>query len=132
MFDEDAPVGGGRRDNADQDLQDVERNRLFVLIKNFPTRDLWVAPFFSLARYLWHAAYLIGGKGKAAEFASAGGGSALKLPWYVARAQFAALRALPYLLRERRRIQHGGRMQPRQFDRMLSTYGISPRRVAAL
>lgn len=109
----------------------VERNRLFVLIKNFPTRDLWVAPFFSLARYLWHAAYLFGGKGKASEFASTGG-NPLKLPWYLARARFAAIAALPYLLSERRRIQHGGRMQPRQFDRMLSTYGISPRRVAAL
>ncbi len=33
----------------------VERNRLFVLAKNFPARMLLAAPFVTLARYLWHA-----------------------------------------------------------------------------
>ena len=32
----------------------VERNRLFVLARNFPARLLWKAPFSTLARYCWH------------------------------------------------------------------------------
>ena len=32
----------------------VERNRLFLLVRNFPKRMLITAPFMSLARYLWH------------------------------------------------------------------------------
>ena len=46
----------------------VERNRLFVLAKNFPARMLWAAPFASLARYFWHAWYILQGRGSAARF----------------------------------------------------------------
>lgn len=109
----------------------VERNRLYTIVKNFPLRDLAAAPFVSLIRYAWHVVYLAAGRGKAAEHA-AGGGSALKLPWYVLRAHLALVPQLPHLLAERRRIQKHGRMQPKQFRRMLSSYGIGPRRVAAL
>lgn len=109
----------------------VERNRLFVAFKNFPARELVMAPFVSLARYFWHAVYLIAGRGKAAEFAGAGE-SALKLPWYVVRAYAALVPALPSLLRDRRRIQRYGRLQPRQFHRVFASYGISARRVAEL
>ena len=41
----------------------VERNRLFVLAKNFPARMLLAAPFAALARYSWHAWYLLQGRG---------------------------------------------------------------------
>ena len=37
----------------------VERNRLFVLAKNFPLGMLLAAPWVSLARYLWHAWYML-------------------------------------------------------------------------
>ncbi len=109
----------------------VERNRLFVILKNFPASQLAAAPLISLWRYGWHAASLVTGRGKAAEFAS-GGGSAAKLPWYVLRAHAAVLAEMPRLLRDRRQIQRHGRMQPKQFRRMLSSFGISARQVAAL
>lgn len=109
----------------------VERNRLFLIVKNFPLPELLQAPFVSAARYAWHAGYLLAGRGKAAEFRAAGG-SAAALPWSVLRAYAALFPELPRLLRERRRIQHKGRMQPRQFRRMLDTYSISARQVAAL
>lgn len=106
----------------------VERNRLFVLYKNFPFRDFVLARLYALARYFWHAVYLFGGRGKASEYS----GSRWALPWHVLRAHWAVIPALPALLRERRKIQHCGRMQPVQFRRMLASYSISPRRVAAL
>lgn len=109
----------------------VERNRLFVVIKNFPVRDLLLAPLFAAVRYFWHAVYLLNGRGKAAEFREAGGGS-LDLPLVVLRAHVAVLAALPRLWRERKKIQKQGRMTANQFSKLLSSYRIRERQVAAL
>lgn len=109
----------------------VERNRLFTIVKNFPLRELSAAPFVSLARYAWHLAYLMRGRGKAAEHSQAGNPAA-KLPWYVLRAHWALIPELPRLLRERRHIQNHGRMQPKQFRRLLGSYSIGARQVAQL
>ena len=109
----------------------VERNRLFTIVKNFPLPELAAAPFVSAVRYAWHAAYLLRGRGKAAEYAEAGGSTA-RLPWHVLRAHAALIPELPRLVRERRAIQRHRRMQPKQFRRMMRSYSISPRQVAAL
>jgi GT2 family glycosyltransferase len=111
----------------------VERNRLMLAVKNLPFRMLLAAPFYSLARYFWHALYAIGGLGKAAEFRS--GGSALglpflALPFYVLRAGFALIPHLPRLWRERRRMKR--RLNSTQFRRLVRAYSIGPRQVAAL
>ena len=50
----------------------VERNRLYTIVKNFPARMLWAAPFASIARYFWHVAALLAGRGKAAEYRQEG------------------------------------------------------------
>ena len=56
----------------------VERNRLYTIVKNFPAGMLWAAPFASVARYFWHMAAIVAGRGKAAEYRQAGhsGGAA--------------------------------------------------------
>src|SRR5258708_12685245 len=46
----------------------VERNRLFLAVKNFPTGLLLLAPFYSFARYLWHIILGIQGPGKPPAF----------------------------------------------------------------
>ena len=79
----------------------VERNRLFVLVKNFPGRALLAAPWVSLARYLWHAWYILKGQGSAARF-RAEGNAGPKMLWYVLRAHAALLVHLPRLLGQRR------------------------------
>jgi GT2 family glycosyltransferase len=106
----------------------VERNRLMLAVKNLPLRMLLAAPFYSLARYFWHAVYAIGGRGKAGEFRSQG--NALALPFYVLRAGFALLPHLPRLWRERRRMKR--RLNSTQFRRLVRAHSIGPRRVAAL
>jgi GT2 family glycosyltransferase len=108
----------------------VERNRLFVVVKNFPLREMLVSPVFSLARYFWHTIYLFGGRGKASEYAA--GDSVWKLPWHAVRAWFAVIPELSHLIKERRAIQRSGRMQPAQFRRLFRSYGISTRQVARL
>ena len=50
----------------------VERNRLFVAVKNFPVPMLVKAILVSVARYSWHLVYMLQGRGKAAEFADGG------------------------------------------------------------
>ena len=107
----------------------VERNRLVVAAKNFPLVDLMLLPFYTIARYFWHAVFAVQGRGKAAEFQQKGG-SVAGLLWYALRAHFALLCRLPAIWKQRRMMKR--RFTPRQFRRVLAKFIISPRRVAAL
>jgi GT2 family glycosyltransferase len=108
----------------------VERNRLFVLAKNFPLRMLLAAPFVSLARYWWHLAYIFQGRGSAARF-RAEGHMGPKMLWYVARAHAALLWHGPRLWRQRRARQAAARVTSPVFRRLIRSHSISARRVAA-
>jgi GT2 family glycosyltransferase len=109
----------------------VERNRLFVVIKNFPMRLLWRAPLVTIARYVWHAVDLFGGKGKASHFRKAGN-SSLMLGVFVLRAHIALIVAFPRLLQQRRAIRRGSKLQAAEFSKLLRRHSISARQVAAL
>lgn len=107
----------------------VERNRLYLAVKNFPIADLLLAPFYSVIRYFWHFVFAMQGRGKAADF-QRGGNSAAKLPLYVLRAHMAALGHVPALWKQRREMKR--RFTPKQFKRLVRRYSISPRQVAEL
>lgn len=107
----------------------VERNRLYLAVKNLPMRELLLAPFYSIARYFWHVAFALQGRGKAAEF-QRGGNSVGRLPLYVLRAYVALLGRLPALWQQRRKMKR--RFTPRQFRRLIRRFSIGPRQVAAL
>lgn len=107
----------------------VERNRLWVALKNFPVRMLLTMPFIALARYFWHVVFLLQGRGKAAQFAEGSGG--LKLAWFVLKAHFAAVWALPSLLAKRREIRRRSRIGVDEFVQVLSRHTVSAKRVAA-
>lgn len=109
----------------------VERNRLFVLAKNFPGEMLLAAPFVSLARYLWHAWYILEGRGSAARF-RAQGNAGPKMAWYVVRAHIALVANLRRLWRQRREIRARARITPAVFRHLLRSHSISARKVAAL
>jgi hypothetical protein len=109
----------------------VERNRLFVLVKNFPGRMIVAAPFVAMARYLWHAWYILKGQGSAARF-RAEGNAGPKMLWYVMRAHLALFGNLPRLCRQRREIRARARITPKVFRRLLQSHSISARRMAAL
>jgi GT2 family glycosyltransferase len=109
----------------------VERNRLFVLAKNFPARMLAAAPFVSLARYWWHFLFLLRGRGAAARFRLEGA-SAWRMPWYVLRAHGALLLHAPALWRKRRQIRRTPRVTPHIYRSLLRSHSISARRVAEL
>ena len=109
----------------------IERNRLYTVIKNFPTRLLWRVPFASTMRYLWHLLAIRAGQGKGAEFRQSGHSAAL-LPLLVLRAYLATLGRLPYLLAERRRILKSRRISSSEFLRLIEKNTISLRQVAWL
>ena len=105
----------------------VERNRLFVLVKNFPLRLLVRAPLATLARYFWHA---VGRRGAAGRFRESGGGT-LTLAWIAVRAHLATLARLPRLLRQRRQIRRRARIDAAGFCRLVRRHSIAAREVAA-
>jgi len=109
----------------------VERNRLFVIVKNFPARALAKAKFAALARYAWHAAFLVGGRGAAAQFRREGG-SGWKLVLYVLRSHLALAAHGRRLWKQRREIRRRAKIGPAEFQRLLKRHAISPREVAAL
>jgi GT2 family glycosyltransferase len=109
----------------------VERNRLFVVVKNFPAGMAVAAPFHALARYVWHLMYLLEGRGSAARF-RAEGHAGPRMAWYVVRAHLAMLRHAPRLRRQRREIRARARVTPTVFQRLLRSNAISVRRIAAL
>lgn len=107
----------------------VERNRLFLAVKNLPLPDLLSAPFYSLARYFWHVVFALEGRGKAADFQRAGN-SRRQLPLLVLRAHLAMLARFPVLWKQRRKMKR--RFTPKQFRRLIRRFSISPRQLAAL
>ena len=109
----------------------VERNRLFVLAKNFPLPLLAAAPLISLARYFWHVWYLLRGRGSAARL-RAEGHAGIRMPWYVLRAHWELVKHTRRLLRQRREIRARARITPAVFRHLLRSHSISARKVAAL
>src|SRR5690242_19273273 len=63
----------------------VERNRLFVMVKNFPGAMLALAPMVSIARYFWHLRFLLQGRGSAARF-RAEGNAGPRMLWILVKA----------------------------------------------
>jgi GT2 family glycosyltransferase len=109
----------------------VERNRLFVILKNFPAGMLLRAPFYTAARYFWHAVSIINGRGSAARF-QRDNQSSLGLAWIALRAHCAVFAHAAYLWRERRRIRRAAKIGAREFRRTLGEHWMSSRQVAAL
>ena len=109
----------------------VERNRLFLLVKNFPLSMLWRAPLVSAWRYLWHLSSMFGQKGTTAEFRRQGNPGWL-LPVLVLRAHCALLARLPRLWRRRRGIRERARISAYEFRRLAGRFSIGAREVAAL
>ena len=109
----------------------VERNRLFVVAKNFPALMLWVVPFATLARYWWHIRSIALGRGTAAQFRREGN-SGLRLAVIVMRAHWALARNAGSLWRKRKEIRRRAKLSAVEFGRLLRAHSIGVRRVAEL
>ncbi|MDQ6758945.1 MAG: glycosyltransferase family 2 protein [Acidobacteriota bacterium] len=107
----------------------VERNRLFLALKNLPVSVLLAMPFHSCSRYFWHLIFGLQGRGAASAFQQAGN-SSYALPAIVLKAHRAFFQNARRLWQQRRCIKR--RLTVRQFRRLLARFSITPRQVAAL
>jgi len=86
----------------------VERNRIWNAIKLFPLRLLLLSPFYTLTRYVAQGYATLTGKGISSGFSrDYSRGQLLSI---LVRAYASALKQLPEMWRERRRIQQGRRL----------------------
>ena len=106
----------------------VERNRLRLVVKNFPLSMLLAAPFHALARYLWHLAGMFRGEGAAGGYP----GSRWHFLWFPLKAHLALLPVLGRLWIERRAIRRNARLTATGFRQLAARYRITAREVAAL
>lgn len=109
----------------------VERNRLFVLAKNFPAADLVAAPAISFIRYVWHLIFMLRGQGAAAQARQDGAGG-VNLAVLVLRAHWAFVRHWSSLMKKRHLIRKNARLSPAAFRELLRAHSIGPREVAGL
>jgi GT2 family glycosyltransferase len=109
----------------------VERNRIFVAVKNFPFSFLLAAPFVSIARYWWHVMSMLRGRGSASQFQQEGHGG-WRLGWFVLKAHLAALAGAGQLLAKRRKILSTSRLSEKAFAGLLRRFSIPARKLAEL
>lgn len=108
----------------------VERNRLRLVVRNFPLSMICPSFLWAAARYFWHVVDLVFGHGKAAEFRRREGG-AWRLPWLVLKAHLDLLLHLPRLLAQRSSLRRARRIPARQFRALLKRFSMPVRQVAS-
>lgn len=109
----------------------VERNRLYLVIKNFPLRMMLGVPAAAVVRYWEHWREMRAGRGAAGQFRKAGEGGVLALAGYVMGAHFELLRRLPTLWKQRRGIRAKARLTPAGFRQLAAAHSIDAHEVAA-
>ncbi len=104
-----------------------ERNRIWLAAKNFPLARLMQVPWYTTSRYGAQARHTLfrprrGGSQPAGERAATFG--AADLVRVALRADGAALRGLPRMLRKRRAIQRGCCVSPQEVARWFDDFGM--------
>ena len=106
----------------------VERNRLWVAVKNLPLSMLLLSPFYTLARYFTQLYGVISGKG-------AGGKAKEEYPvsslfYSVVKAYYDGIKKLPVMFSKRKAIQSKRAVSARDVKKWFSVYGISVTEIA--
>jgi GT2 family glycosyltransferase len=107
----------------------IERNRIWVAVKNFPLVLLAVSPLMSGWRYFWHFISIIKKRGAAAEFVRSGISFSALLA-ILLRAWAEAIRVWPLLLRKRAAVRRTRRISSLSFIRLLLRHRITARELA--
>lgn len=106
----------------------VERNRICVVVKNFPVSLALYGLAYTLQRYFWQAYGALAGKGRAGSFTR--DYSAARLALILLKAYWGALVLLPRMLAKRREIRGRRVIADSEYYRLLRSYGLSARDVA--
>ncbi|MFI5303244.1 MAG: glycosyltransferase family 2 protein [Nitrospiria bacterium] len=106
----------------------VERNRRWVMMKNYPLSLLMRSPWYTFIRYFWQVYGVLKGKGMASEFVrqySFGSGIAILMSSF-----WGAWKRSPVMFKERCRIMKNKKMSSKSFGDLLRRYGVSGKKVA--
>jgi hypothetical protein len=95
----------------------IERNRVLLAAKLFPWSLLVLNPYYFALRLAGGVLAAAGGKGEMARFP--GLASKLRLAWTIVRADLAALRMLPRMLRKRREIRRIAKLTPAEIRQLV-------------
>jgi GT2 family glycosyltransferase len=106
----------------------VERNRIWLALKLFPRWQLALTPWHAFVRYSYALWSLAIGRGDAARAARQG--SVWSVLGAVLRAQVAALRGIPKMLRKRRETHRRRRLSERELAHLLRRHSASARRLS--
>jgi len=106
----------------------VERNRVWVAVKNFPKWLLVYGVFWTLYRFFWQGWGALTGRGRAGAMASERG--KFEMLAILARAYGEALAGMPKMLRKRRWVLRTGRMGFGRFREIFRRFGIGARDIA--
>ena len=106
----------------------AERNRLWLLFKNFPVVDILLSPFHTVLRYSLHLVGAVTGKGASGRFAREFSMGALFR--VILNAEISALRGLPDILRKRRVGRAYRRIGAREFRRLVRRFALTAGEVA--
>ena len=106
----------------------AERNRLWLLFKNFPVVDIMLSPFYTFLRYSLHLKGVLIGKGASGRFTREY--SAAALFWVILKAEVAALRGLQGMLRKRREFKGCRRIGAQEFRRGIRRFALTAGEVA--
>ena len=108
----------------------VERNRLWLAVKNLPLPLLIVSPGFTFLRYVWHAYGALAGQGASGRFTADHSRGALVT--VLLRAYLQALRGLPRVLKQRQAIQSRRTVSTAEVWHWLRRYGVGARHMGLL
>ena len=106
----------------------VERNRIWVALKNFPISLIILGQFYTLWRYVFQAYGALRGKGAAGQFTS--DFSKAELVKILLKVYLSVWKQLPLMLKKRKMIQQKKRITNREVYRLIKRYGISAREIA--
>ncbi len=106
----------------------AERNRIWILFRNFPWREILLSPFLTGGRYALHLAGALSGRGAAGRFARER--SVARLVLTALQSGLAALLGLPRVLASRRTIRAVRRLSPAEFRALLDRFRLTAREAA--
>jgi len=106
----------------------VERNRIWVALKNFPISLILLGQFYTLWRYVFQTYGALRGRGAAGRFTT--GSSKTELIKILLKVYLSACKKLPLMLKKRKMIQRKKRISNREVYRLIKEFGISAREIA--
>jgi len=106
----------------------VERNRIWVAVKNFPISLLLFGQFYTFWRYFLQAYGAFTGKGAAGRFTS--DFSKMELVKVLVKVYLSLWEQFPLMLKKRREIQRKKRISNREMYQLIERFGISAKEIA--